>query len=110
MPKPLNVYSKTEDALGRALSNFAHTPFELDGVHYASVEGFYTGLKWADPAKRADTATYFGTYAKNAASKARGVTSTVYNGETVALGSREHHALIERAIRAKLEQNPHLMS
>jgi predicted NAD-dependent protein-ADP-ribosyltransferase YbiA (DUF1768 family) len=35
----INVYSKSEDELGSLLSNFAHTPFEINGVGFASVEG-----------------------------------------------------------------------
>ena len=38
---PFNVWSRSEEEIGRLTSNFAHTPFELDGVAYASFEGFY---------------------------------------------------------------------
>lgn len=44
MTTELNVYSKSSEPLARALSNFAHTPFELDEVQYASVEAFYQSL------------------------------------------------------------------
>lgn len=38
----INVYSKGKTWVGRALSNFAHTPFEhpVDG-HFESVEGYW---------------------------------------------------------------------
>lgn len=46
----INVYSKSEDELGSLLSNFAHTPFEINGVGFASVEGWWywyvTGSKY----------------------------------------------------------------
>ncbi len=45
----INVYSKGKTQLGRDLSNFAHTPFNGNGRHFASVEGwwywFITGKK-----------------------------------------------------------------
>jgi predicted NAD-dependent protein-ADP-ribosyltransferase YbiA (DUF1768 family) len=50
---PLNVYSRSTENIGRLMSNFAHTPFVLDGVEYASIEGFYVALKFLDPTKRA---------------------------------------------------------
>lgn len=107
--EPLNVFSRSKEPLGRALSNFAHTPFVLDGVKYASVEALYVGLKYLDAAKRAEIAPLYGSYAKSAGNKAPAITETSYMGEKIKLGSVEHHALIERAIRAKIEQNPDIM-
>jgi hypothetical protein len=43
----INIWSKSTTALGRVLSNFAHTPFVLDGVHYASVEALWYVLHGA---------------------------------------------------------------
>ena len=40
-------------ALG-ILSNFAATPFELDGKRYASIEGFWQMMKYPDPADPLD--------------------------------------------------------
>ena len=40
----VNVYSRGRTSLGRDLSNFAHLPFELDGLAFASVEGFWFWL------------------------------------------------------------------
>ncbi len=37
----INVYSKGKTKLGRLLSNFAHTPFDLNGLHFESVESFW---------------------------------------------------------------------
>lgn len=37
----INVYSKGKSKLGRLLSNFADTPFNLNGVRYACVEAFW---------------------------------------------------------------------
>lgn len=37
----INVYSRSASPLGRMLSNFAHTPFELHGIRFESVEGWW---------------------------------------------------------------------
>lgn len=105
--KPLNVYSRSDEELGRLLSNFAHTPFTLDGVTYASIEGFYVVLKFLEEDRRARMATLYGPVAKNMGKKSTLVT-TCYRGEWFELGSETHHALIKRAIRAKLEAHPEM--
>ena len=38
--RPLNVASMTTEEIGRWMSNFAPTPFTLDGVRYSCVEAF----------------------------------------------------------------------
>lgn len=45
----VNVYSKAATALGRLLSNFAHTPFECEDGRFASVEGYWYWLGTSDP-------------------------------------------------------------
>lgn len=37
----INVYSKGKTELGRLLSNFAHTPFEIEDERFESVEGWW---------------------------------------------------------------------
>ena len=37
----INVFSRGETELGRLLSNFAHTPFDLNGRRFESVEGYW---------------------------------------------------------------------
>jgi predicted NAD-dependent protein-ADP-ribosyltransferase YbiA (DUF1768 family) len=103
--KPLNVFSRSPEPLGRDLSNFAHTPFTLDGKPYASVEGFYVSLLFRDPVKRAEVAQLHGAEAKKVG-KGSNLTETTYEGQTFKLGSDTHHELIMRALRAKLEQHP----
>lgn len=41
----INVYSKSRCLLGRLLSNFAHTPFEIDGLSFMSVESWWYYFK-----------------------------------------------------------------
>src|SRR5688572_17204515 len=79
---PLNVAARSEDELGRALSTFAHTPFTLDGVTYASIEGFYASLKFTDPAERSVAASLSGKDARKMAQQSR-ATSTEYEGTRI---------------------------
>lgn len=109
-------------------SNFAATPFELDGKRYASLEGFWQSLYFPeddkDPRKalgewkhaRADveqmtafTAKKAGEEAKKLLEKAGTVFMTYLGKRFEPHGSDEdkkyHLDLIERATRAKIEQN-----
>lgn len=105
-PSPLNVYSKADEELGRLLSNFAHTPFVMDGITYASVEGFYSSLFWpeGDQGRRAAVALSGGS-AKAFRPEPAPVT-LIYRGRFFAHRSPEHVTLVERAIRAKLIAHP----
>lgn len=44
----INVYSKSLTRLGHALSNFARTPFTLDGHTFESVEGYWYWVMTGD--------------------------------------------------------------
>jgi Bacteriophage protein GP30.3 len=107
--KPLNVASGAGERIGKLLSNFAERPFVIDGKHYASVEAFYQGLKWPDPAKRAEIASLYGKAAKSAARGAPRSETFEYEGDTYRFGSGEHHRLIKRAIHASLDQNKDIL-
>ena len=104
--RPLNVWSRSSEEVGRLLSNFARTPFTLDGRAYASVEGFYQGLKVAEPLERARIAKLWGSAAKAAVKGS--LTVFDYDGRRYRAGTPEHFALIRRAIAAKLDQHPGL--
>lgn len=106
--RPLNIVSTSSDESARLLSNFAHTPFVLDEVEYQSIEGFYAGLKYSDQEKRRQIGKLFGAEAKRAGKSAR-PTQTEYGGTTIKMGSSEHHALIKRAIKAKIQQNQEVL-
>ncbi len=101
----LNVYSRSDEEIGRLMSNFAPTPFTIDGVEYASVEGFYVSLLFLEDEKREKVRKLYGIVVKNMGKKSK-LTETTYGGETFALGSDKHVELIKRAIRAKLEAHP----
>ena len=105
--QPVNISSAAEEEIGRRMSNFGATPFTLDGKRYASVESFYVGLKFPDEASRAKAASLSGpevySFGKSSTLK-----ETEYAGRRISLGGPEHHALIARAIRAKLAAHPDL--
>jgi predicted NAD-dependent protein-ADP-ribosyltransferase YbiA (DUF1768 family) len=102
--EPLNVGSKAKEPVARLLSNFAATPFELDGRAYASVESFWQALKF-DGVDRREVALLDGPKAQRRGQE-KGYGATVrYEGRDIAVGGWEHWELMERACTAKFEQN-----
>lgn len=75
--RPLNIWSKSDEDIGRLMSHFAHTPFELDGVTFGS---------HACPKNKPEYIDYHGCKFKPS--------------------SPEHRDLIMRANRAKLDAHP----
>lgn len=106
--KPLNIWSSSEEEIGRLMSHFAHTPFELDGVTFGSVEAFYTWLQIADnDAKRAKVAPMWGARAKHACPKTKPEWID-YHGRSIKRSSPEYYELILDANRAKLDAFPEI--
>ena len=111
------------------LSNFAPTPFELDGETYASVEGFWQMLKYPEgpgderlrdpavvwPHVRAEVAAMAAFEAKAAGTAANenmkklGIRWVTYRGRKMDYRENakgEFYDLIRRAEQAKHDQNP----
>jgi predicted NAD-dependent protein-ADP-ribosyltransferase YbiA (DUF1768 family) len=87
------------------ISNFAATPFELDGQRYQSVESFWQGLKFPDESDRRRLAEMDGAQARAEGEK-QGYGSTVsYGRDDIVVGTAAHWRLMERACRAKFEQH-----
>jgi len=106
----LNIASYSEDRRARLLSTFAHSPFALRcgqrEIRCESVEGFWQGLKFPEgSSERERVFALWGLEAKRAGASAPPEETIVFCGERVRLGSAEHHALAEKAMRATLEQN-----
>jgi predicted NAD-dependent protein-ADP-ribosyltransferase YbiA (DUF1768 family) len=101
---PINITSQSPPPL-RLISNFAHTPFVLDGAEFASVEGFWQGLKFPDEPDRRRLAALYDSAAKNAGFAAPPVDAFVYGGRSVRVGTFDHWQLMKRACLAKFEQN-----
>ena len=103
--EPINiVFDQIEDRW-RPISNLAYTPFTLEGRHYASVEGFWQGLKFDKDAERRRVAALWGLAAKKAAGSAPAGARFSYNGQEHPFGGPEHHGLMLQACRAKFSQN-----
>lgn len=126
--KPGEVILSKRNELG-ILSNFAATPFTLEGRRYASVEGFWQmmlypegpddprakapGLTW--PHTREEVAQMTAFEAKNAGDlgeknmQKMGIDWVTFDGKRMKYRSVEkgaHYRIIVAAMRAKLEQNP----
>jgi predicted NAD-dependent protein-ADP-ribosyltransferase YbiA (DUF1768 family) len=102
--EPLNITRSVETRFA-AISNLARTKFEIDGERYASVEGFWQGLKFTDIAHRRKIGGLSGVEAKDAGNPAGQPHTILYAGETIPAGSPEHWALMRKACEAKFTQN-----
>ncbi|HXQ45329.1 MAG TPA: NADAR family protein [Caulobacteraceae bacterium] len=101
--EPLNITSRSPGAL-KMISNFSETKFELDGAIYASVEGFWQGLKFPDEADRRRLAVMHGSKAKDAGYYAPKSDVISYGGQSISIGTWDHWRLMEAACTAKFEQ------
>ena len=98
------------------VSNFALTPFSLDGQSFASVESFIQYLKYRpDDDRRTLAPNLFGVAAKRAGSlinrevypviEAGGQVRVYWLNQELPYRSQEHTSLIKRALTAKFEQS-----
>lgn len=91
------------------LSNFAATPFTIDGVECASAEGFIQSLKFPNVDMQVHVCSFAGRAAKNKGRKAsqriKRQQKVWWQGEEFVLRSPEHLALVERALREKFMQS-----
>jgi predicted NAD-dependent protein-ADP-ribosyltransferase YbiA (DUF1768 family) len=102
--EPINITSRTPGALG-LISNFAATDFVLDGAAYASIEGFWQGLKFPDGADRRRLAALHGSAARDAGYDAPEADVFVHGGQSVRVGTFDHWQLMQKACAAKFEQH-----
>lgn len=102
--EPINIVFETSDDRWRPISNLALAPFELDGRRYASVEGFWQGLKLESATERERIAALWGTEAKNAGPRVWPSTFD-YEGRTYPSGAHPHWKLMRRACEAKFSHN-----
>jgi predicted NAD-dependent protein-ADP-ribosyltransferase YbiA (DUF1768 family) len=103
--EPINVTSRSTDSAVQLISNFARTPFVLDGHEYASVEAFWQGLKFPDEARRREIAPLQGQEARRAGFGAPEAPAIEYRGKTVQVGGSEHWRLMAFACWAKFNQH-----
>jgi predicted NAD-dependent protein-ADP-ribosyltransferase YbiA (DUF1768 family) len=106
----INIAANSDDWRGVALSNFCLSPFVLDGVLLASVEGFIQGIKFPPGSPLRDLAfAASGFAAKEFSARADGK-GVWWREERHDYGSPGHLVLIERAIRARIAQNSGLQA
>lgn len=128
MPGEVILSKRTELGI---FSNFAATPFELDGKKYASVEGFWQMMKYPEGTAderltwpgtewkftREQVAGMVGFEAKRAGDlaeinmKKMVINWVTYQGRKMpyrVMEKAEHYKLIRRAMQAKFDQNPEL--
>jgi len=101
---PLNIVHSIESRFA-PISNLAHTPFEFGGERYASIEGFWQGLKEPGPAERRTMAKLWGAEAKRRGGAIDQPAEFAYDGATIAAGCPEHWALMRAACEAKFTQH-----
>jgi len=102
--EPINI-TYSIDERWRPISNLAETPFKLHKQTFASVEGFWQGLKFDDAADRKRVGALHGSQAKLAGKGQPERETIVYEGAAVAAGRAEHWALMRLACTAKFTQN-----
>ena len=106
--KILNVSSTSTDWRGLALSNFGLSPFVLDGMLFASVEGFVQGIKFPEGNPRRDAAFASSGWPAKHLGDTADRSGAYWGGVCLPYGSPDHHRLIERAIRARIVQSKDL--
>jgi predicted NAD-dependent protein-ADP-ribosyltransferase YbiA (DUF1768 family) len=102
--EPINITSRSPAPLD-VISNFAPTPFDLDGERYASVESFWQGLKFATRRERREIAELPGPAARKAGEKVGYGATIEYAGVEIVVGTWAHWQLMQRATEAKFAQN-----
>ena len=106
MYEPLNIsFNNHGNRDAQILSNLAHTPFDLDGIKWASVEAFWKAL-YCPEHDRTMFREQHGICAWSIFRNRPYPATIMYHGTEIQVGSIEHHILMERALRAKIRQNP----
>lgn len=101
----LNVSSTSSDWRGVALSNFQLSPFSIDNVLFASIEGFIQGIKFPEDDPRRERAFVASGWDAKHLGGTADRSGAYWQGQKLVYGSSEHHQLIEKAIRARIAQN-----
>lgn len=103
--EPINIAFGITPMPWQLIANLAPTPFELDRRRYASIEGFWQGLKFTDEVDRQRIAVLSGPAAKAAGRHVEPGEIIIYDRRKIVVGTVEHWALMERACAAKFEQH-----
>jgi len=88
------------------LSNLTKAPFVLDGVKWASFEGFWQGIRFPEGQEiRNKAQLLWGLEAYRLKKEVR-TSCLYYGGREIPYGSRALYELAKRAERARFQQNP----
>lgn len=101
----INIAFTSDDWRGVALSNFALSPFVLDGILLASVEGFIQGIKFPEGHPSRERAFVSAGWDAKEFGRGADRSGAYWGGGRADYGSFEHHRFIERALRARFAQN-----
>lgn len=90
-----------------ALSNFSPSPFVLDGINIASMEGFLQSLKFSNPEKQVYVCGLVGKKAKFTGKRKRWQRDGIlwWRGKEINRYSQDYQDLLARAFAAKFDQN-----
>jgi len=103
--EPINISSRSVSPAIQLISNFAHTPFELDGQSYASVEAFWQGLKFPDQSRGRQIAALHGQEARQTGFDAQESVTIEYQDQIVRVDTYDHWRLMSAACWAKFNQH-----
>lgn len=90
-----------------ALSNFSPHPFQIDGVHCASMEGFLQALKFKNPEMQVEVCKLVGFKAKKRGSKKNWQRKQIlyWQGVEIPRKSDEYQDLLDRAYQAMFDHS-----
>lgn len=107
----INIWSRPEyQEVEKKLSNLYPSPFTLDWVGYASIEAFRMHIKypkWYPNREKIRLLSWMD--AKRSWDDAKFIKSFIYQWKIIEMWSDEHHTLLKRALKAKLEQHPDIL-
>lgn len=105
----VNVTYGSKDKDAARCSNFYPDAFQIDGIWFASVEAFYVYILFAPDDPVREQARVLVAFAAKKFGRRAERKYVWWQGLQMNFGSPEHHALLDRAIRARFEQNPDAM-
>lgn len=103
----INISYLSTNPTEKMLSNLTYAPFEMDGQRFASVEGFWQGIKRVYGDRERDQIfQLFGIPAKRAGRLEEPPEFAWYQNQAFPMGSQCHQLLLKRAVAHKLRDNP----
>lgn len=107
----INIWWRPESAeVEKQLSNLYPSPFIFDGVEYASIEAFWMSIKYPESYIGRDSIKLLDWIkAKRSWEDAKFLKSFKYQWKEIVMWSEDHHYLLKRALKAKLQQYPDIL-